>query len=67
MCKILNAPKKSHEVAVKRIGHYLLGTKTTGVIMKPSKLLKIDFYVDADFIGLWPYEYIQDPVCVKVE
>jgi Reverse transcriptase (RNA-dependent DNA polymerase) len=60
-----NDPKKSHEVAVKRIGRYLLGTKMKGLILKPSKLLKIDCYVDADFVGLWPYEDIQDPSCVK--
>ena len=27
--------------------------------------MKIDCYVDADFVGLWPYEDIQDPTCVK--
>jgi len=65
VCKIFNAPKKSHEVAVKSIGRYLLGTKTKGLILNPSKLLKIDCHVDADFVGLWSYEDIQDPACVK--
>jgi len=60
-----NVPKKSHEVAVKRIGRYLLGTKTKDLILKPSKLLKIDCCVDGDFVRLWSYEDIQDPACVK--
>jgi len=64
-CAISNAPKKSHKVSVKRIGRYLLGTKTKDLILKPSKLLKIDCCVDGDFVRLWSYEHIQDPACVK--
>ena len=60
-----NTLKKSHEVAVKRIGHYLPGTITKGLMLKPSKPLKIDCYVVVDFVRLWSYENIQDPACVK--
>ena len=28
-------------------------------------MLKIDWYVDADFAGLWNHENDQDPHCVK--
>jgi hypothetical protein len=47
------APKKSHEDALKRIGHYLKGALTNGLILTPSNGLKIDCYLDADFAGLW--------------
>ena len=58
-------PKRSHEEALKHIGRYLLGTKTRGLIIKPSKSLKVDMYVDASFTGLWGYEDKHDPACVK--
>ena len=58
-------PKRSHEEALKHIGRYLLGTRTRGLIIKPSKSLKVDMYVDASFAGMWGYEDKQDPACVK--
>ena len=58
-------PKKSHEVAVKRIGRYLKGTMDKGLILEPSDDLSIDCYPDADFAGLWGHEHPQDPHCVK--
>jgi Reverse transcriptase (RNA-dependent DNA polymerase) len=58
-------PKHLHEIALKHIGRYLMGTKDKGLIIRPSNELKIDFYVDAAFAGLWGYEDKQDPVCVK--
>ena len=58
-------PKKSHEVAVKRIGRYLKGTMDKGLILDPSDDLSIDCYPDADFAGLWGHEHPQDPHCVK--
>ena len=55
-----------HEQALKRIGRYLLGTKTRGLILDPKRNdLGIDLFVDADFAGLWSYEDPQDPSCVK--
>ena len=44
-------PKASHRAAVKRICHYLHGTKMKGLILKPSKQLTVDCFVDADFTG----------------
>jgi transposase InsO family protein len=58
-------PRRSHEIALKRIGRYLLGTRKRGLIMKPRDDLKIDMYVDADFAGLWGVEDPNDPNCVK--
>ncbi len=33
--------------------------------MNPSKELKIDCYPDADFAGMYGYENLSDPSCVK--
>ena len=32
-------------------------------MFNPSKKLVVDFYADADFVGLWGHEYLQDPIC----
>ena len=37
--------KLSHEKVLKRIGRYLKGTRTKGLIMKPNKDLNIDCFV----------------------
>ena len=31
----------------------------------PNSDMKMDFYVDADFLGLWKHEDKQDPMFVK--
>jgi hypothetical protein len=58
-------PKRSHEIALKRIGRYLKGTLEEGLVLRPTKTFDIDCYVDADFAGLWPHENKLDPSCVK--
>ena len=60
-----NNPKDIHEIAVKRIGRYLLGTKDAGIIFQTSSTPTLDMYVDADFAGLWSYEDLQDSDCVR--
>ena len=60
-----NNPRLPHEMAVKRIGRYLLSTKSAGILFLPSSNPTLDMYVDADFAGLWNYEDIQDPDCVR--
>ncbi len=59
-----HSPKQSQEDALKRIGRYLKGTLTKGLILNPSKTLNIDCYPDADFAGLWTRANKQDPHCV---
>ena len=59
------APKRSHEEAVKRIVRYLIGTRDKGLIIKPTKDLSIDLFVDADFAGLWSVEDKHDPNSVR--
>ena len=55
--------KVSHGTAVKRICRYLQGTKDNGLVFNTSKNMMVDFYADADFVGLWGHEYPQDPIC----
>ena len=57
--------RRSHERALTRIGRYLLGTKTKGLIFKPTTSLNIEMFVDADFAGLWSYKNPDDPICVR--
>ena len=47
-------PKRSHELALIRIGQYLVKTRTKGLTMKPldPTNFQVDAYVDADFMGL---------------
>jgi hypothetical protein len=61
------APKRSHELALIRIGQYLKGTIDEGLIMKPmnTKSFKMDAYVDSDFLGLYGKERRSDPDNVK--
>jgi Reverse transcriptase (RNA-dependent DNA polymerase) len=58
-------PRKSHEIALKRIGRYLKGTKDRGLVLKPDDALEIELFVDADFAGLHGYEDPEDPTSVK--
>ena len=57
--------RKRHEVAIKRIGRYLKATRDKGLILNPSKELRVDCYADADFAGLYGYESATDPTCVR--
>jgi hypothetical protein len=54
-------PKRSHELAIERIGRYLKGTIDEELILKPDlteSLSKIDIYVDAAFASGWGTEQI---------
>ena len=44
-------PKQFHEAGLKLSGHYLLGTRTKGLIIIPIRNLNIDAYPDADVAG----------------
>jgi hypothetical protein len=61
------APKRSHELALIRIGQYLKGTRDKGLVLTPNRaeFLKVDCYVDADFCGLYEREDRTDPTSVK--
>ena len=53
-------PRLPHEKAVKRIGRYLKGSQSQGLIIQPTTSLKLDCFVDADFAGIWGFEDKQD-------
>jgi hypothetical protein len=61
-------PKRSHELAIERIGRYLKGTIDKGLILKPNlkeSTFKIDVYVDAAFASGWGTELGTNPDSVK--
>jgi hypothetical protein len=59
-------PKHLHELALKRIGHYLKQTSDHGMVMNVSSdVCKIDAYPDADFSGMYGHEEHTDPACAK--
>ena len=58
-------PKRSHEVALKRIGQYLKGCIDKGLILDPTDDFNINCYPDANFAGLWGHEDPQDPHSVR--
>ena len=58
-------PRRSHELALKRIGRYLKATRDRGLVLNPSRELKIDCYPDTDFAGMYGHEDSSDPSCVK--
>jgi len=59
-------PKRSHELAIRRIVHYLKGTANKGYILRPDPTQQhLNCYVDADFAGLWSPATSCDPISVK--
>ena len=60
-------PKRSHELALLRIGQHLKGTRSRGVIVKPLKRdhLHLEICVDSDFMGLCGTEKRTNPDNVK--
>ena len=65
VARFMFAPYLLHEDAVKRIGRYLVGTWNKGMILKPTKLLNINAYPDADFAGLYGNNDNNGPACVR--
>ena len=63
--RFIHNTKRSHEVALERIGQYLKSTMDDGLILKPTGDYDMECHVDADFAGLWPLEDVMDPTCVK--
>jgi hypothetical protein len=66
--RFASSPRRSHEIALIRIGQYLKGTNARGLILRPLSLrdkFTTDIYVDSDFAGGWGHDDPNDPVCVK--
>ena len=47
------SPMRSHELAIMRIGRYLLNSLDKGIVYKVDKTKGLEVYVDADFAGNW--------------
>lgn len=65
VARFTHCPKRSHELALERIGRYLKSSMDKGMILEPSDTLDIDAFVDADFCGLWKKEERSDSTSVK--
>jgi hypothetical protein len=67
VARFVHKPKRSHELALIRLGRYLKGTSSKGIILQPIDLsqLKIDVYVDAAFACGWGSESGTNPESVK--
>jgi hypothetical protein len=66
VCRFTHCTRRSHELALERIGRYLKGTVEEGLVMTPTpQSLNIDAYVDTDFAGLALKEKRTDPTSVK--
>jgi hypothetical protein len=63
--RFTHCARRIHEKGLKRIARYLKGTRTKGMIIKPSSDLALDMYADADFAGLWGAEKPTDPTSAK--
>ncbi len=61
------SPKRSHELALIRIGQYLKGTLSQGLELEPDdwSAFRMDVYVDSDFLGIYGKELRTDPDNVK--
>jgi hypothetical protein len=67
VARFVHSPKRSHELALIRLGRYLKGTAAKGIILRPISLskLNIDVYVDAAFACGWGTENGTNPESVK--
>jgi hypothetical protein len=63
--RFTHCARRIHEKGLKRIARYLKGTRTKGMLIKPSSNLALDLYADADFAGLWGAENSTDPTSAK--
>ena len=60
-----HCPQASHEIALKKICHYLKGIIYQGIWYQPTSEFALDCYIDSDFSGLFGTESSDDPVCAK--
>jgi hypothetical protein len=63
--RFTTAPRRLHELGIRRIVRYLKATSTKGYILRPSSTHNLDCFVDADFAGTWSSSTSDDPSSVK--
>jgi hypothetical protein len=54
------SPMRLHELAVMRIGQYLLLKKERGMFYRPDSARGLEVFVDADFAGGWDPEHAEN-------
>jgi len=71
VARFVHSPKRSHELALERIGRYLKGTLDKGLVLRPFQFeaekdnLHVDIFVDAAFASGWGTELGTNPDSVK--
>ena len=60
LARFSSDPKQSHAKAMKHLLRYLRGTSDKGTLVKPSKEIQLEMYVDADYAGLFGIEDPED-------
>ena len=67
VARYIHRPRRSHELALIRIGRYLKGTLDKGIILRPKLTdeLQTNLYVDAAFACGWGTEVGTNPDSVK--
>ena len=66
VARFIHGHKRSHELAIERIGQYLYQTQEDGLILRPNTQgFSMDCYVDSDFAGLWNVEDKSSPESVR--
>ena len=51
--RCFNVSRLSHKKAIMRLGRYILGTQTRGIVYNPKNSKGLKCHVDADFSGGW--------------
>ena len=55
--RFVSNPNQTHQIAVKHLCRYLLGTRDKGMILHPNMDHRLTAYADADFAGLWHKDF----------
>ena len=59
-------PKRSHELALKRLARQLKYNQDYGILLDPNPdIFKIDAFPDAEFSGMYGRKNSDDPACAK--
>jgi hypothetical protein len=61
--------KASNGINVKHLSKYLLGTQDKGIILRPTALMELTCYVDADFCVTWDKKHSEkdpDMACPRI-
>jgi len=63
--RLYQDPKRTHEIAVKKIFRYLQRTGDRGIVINQDDAVSLDCFVDEDFCGLCFKDTAVDSISVK--